>query len=204
MQQRASEIVERFRIIRVQPERFLILANCGFGLPLLKLKNAEIIVGHPAVWILCNRRAPERFCVTISRGLRPGQKTESGQNNYSRDHTQRARDAIPQLHQTCGRQSDRANAREILVMISHEGVAESVKHEEPEQRRECCHKEERAVQVRIEPPTGLHVDHREIPIVEHMRGLSAVPERGGRFTAAPVKVKAFGTFPVRAFVSVEG
>ena len=43
---------------------------------------------------------------------------------------------------------------------------------------------------------------REIPIVEHMRGLADVPERGGRFTAVPVKVKGFGTFPVRAFVSV--
>jgi kynurenine formamidase len=43
---------------------------------------------------------------------------------------------------------------------------------------------------------------REIPIVEHMRGLGDVPERGGRFTAVPVKVKGFGTFPVRAFVSV--
>ena len=43
---------------------------------------------------------------------------------------------------------------------------------------------------------------REIPIVEHMRGLADVPERGGRFSAVPVKVKGFGTFPVRAFVSV--
>ena len=43
---------------------------------------------------------------------------------------------------------------------------------------------------------------REIPIVEHMRGLGDVPERGGRFSAVPVKVKGFGTFPVRAFVSV--
>jgi kynurenine formamidase len=43
---------------------------------------------------------------------------------------------------------------------------------------------------------------RDIPIVEHMRGLAAVPERGGRFTAVPVKVKGFGTFPVRAFVAV--
>jgi arylformamidase len=43
---------------------------------------------------------------------------------------------------------------------------------------------------------------REIPIVEHMRGLADVPERGGRFTAVPVKVKGFGTFPVRAFVAV--
>ena len=43
---------------------------------------------------------------------------------------------------------------------------------------------------------------REIPIVEHMRGLAAVPERGGRFSAVPVKVKGFGTFPVRAFVSL--
>jgi arylformamidase len=41
---------------------------------------------------------------------------------------------------------------------------------------------------------------REIPIVEHMRGLTALPETGGRFFAVPVKVKAFGTFPVRAFV----
>ena len=40
---------------------------------------------------------------------------------------------------------------------------------------------------------------RDIPIVEHMTGLSAVPDRGARFFAVPVKVKGFGTFPVRAF-----
>jgi kynurenine formamidase len=39
-----------------------------------------------------------------------------------------------------------------------------------------------------------------IPIVEHMCGLDAVPERGARFFAVPVKVKGMGTFPVRAFV----
>jgi arylformamidase len=39
-----------------------------------------------------------------------------------------------------------------------------------------------------------------IPIVEHLRGLAAVPERGARFFAVPVKVKGMGTFPVRAFV----
>ena len=43
---------------------------------------------------------------------------------------------------------------------------------------------------------------RDIPIVEHMRGLGDVPERGGRFSAVPVKVKGFGTFPVRAFVAI--
>jgi kynurenine formamidase len=41
---------------------------------------------------------------------------------------------------------------------------------------------------------------RDIPIVEHMRGLGDIPDRGCRFFAVPVKVKAFGTFPVRAFV----
>jgi arylformamidase len=38
-----------------------------------------------------------------------------------------------------------------------------------------------------------------IPIVEHLRGLSALPDAGSRFFAVPTKVKAFGTFPVRAF-----
>ena len=39
----------------------------------------------------------------------------------------------------------------------------------------------------------------DIPIVEHMCGLTELPERGARFFAVPVKVKGFGTFPVRAF-----
>ncbi len=43
----------------------------------------------------------------------------------------------------------------------------------------------------------------EIPIVEHMRGLGGLPDRGSRFFAVPVKVKAFGTFPVRAFGILE-
>ena len=38
-----------------------------------------------------------------------------------------------------------------------------------------------------------------IPIVEHLCGLTALPEGGARFFAVPVKVKNFGTFPVRAF-----
>ena len=39
----------------------------------------------------------------------------------------------------------------------------------------------------------------EIPIVEHLCGLDALPDRGSRFYAVPAKVKGFGTFPVRAF-----
>ncbi len=41
-----------------------------------------------------------------------------------------------------------------------------------------------------------------IPIVEHMRGLEALPGQGFRFFAVPVKVRAFGTFPVRAFAII--
>lgn len=39
----------------------------------------------------------------------------------------------------------------------------------------------------------------EIPVAEHLRGLGGLPGRGARFFAVPVKVKGFGTFPVRAF-----
>lgn len=39
----------------------------------------------------------------------------------------------------------------------------------------------------------------EIPIVEHLCHLDQLPDRGFRFYAVPVKVRDFGTFPVRAF-----
>jgi arylformamidase len=42
----------------------------------------------------------------------------------------------------------------------------------------------------------------DIPIVEHLCGLAALPQRGVRFFAVPVKVKRFGTFPVRAFAKI--
>jgi arylformamidase len=44
----------------------------------------------------------------------------------------------------------------------------------------------------------------DIPIVEHLCGLGNVPDHGAKFFAVPVKVKGFGTFPVRAFAAVEG
>lgn len=43
-----------------------------------------------------------------------------------------------------------------------------------------------------------------VPIVEHMCRLGQLPARGFRFFAVPVKVKGFGTFPVRAFAVVGG
>ena len=41
-----------------------------------------------------------------------------------------------------------------------------------------------------------------IPIVEHLCNLESLPEKGFRFFAVPVKVKDFGSFPVRAFAIV--
>jgi len=44
---------------------------------------------------------------------------------------------------------------------------------------------------------------RGIPIVEHLCGLNELPDAAFRFFAVPVKVKSFGTFPVRAFAIVD-
>ena len=41
-----------------------------------------------------------------------------------------------------------------------------------------------------------------IPIVEHMTNLEQLPDTGFHFHAAPVKIKNFGTFPVRAYAVV--
>jgi len=45
---------------------------------------------------------------------------------------------------------------------------------------------------------------RGIPIVEHLCGLANLPDDGFKFFAVPVKIKQFGTFPVRAFGLVDG
>ena len=45
---------------------------------------------------------------------------------------------------------------------------------------------------------------REIPIVEHLRGLGELPDDEFMFFAVPIKVKGFGTFPVRAFAVLPG
>jgi kynurenine formamidase len=41
-----------------------------------------------------------------------------------------------------------------------------------------------------------------IPIAEHLTQLGSLPDRGARFFAVPPKLRAFGTFPVRAFAVV--
>lgn len=43
----------------------------------------------------------------------------------------------------------------------------------------------------------------DIPIVEHLTNLEETPIEGFRFFAVPVKVKSFGSFPVRAFAIAE-
>jgi len=63
--------------------------------------------------------------------------------------------------------------------------------------------------VNIDDTTGRHrpVHSRllaaGIPIVEHLTGLDELIGVPFRFFAVPVKVRAFGTFPVRAFAIVE-
>ncbi|MBS0366157.1 MAG: cyclase family protein [Proteobacteria bacterium] len=41
-----------------------------------------------------------------------------------------------------------------------------------------------------------------IPIVEHLRGLEQLPAAGFTFTAVPPPVKGMGTFPVRAYATI--
>ncbi len=42
-----------------------------------------------------------------------------------------------------------------------------------------------------------------IPIVEHLCGLEQLPAAGFRFSAVPVKVRGLGTFPVRAYATLD-
>ena len=42
-----------------------------------------------------------------------------------------------------------------------------------------------------------------IPVCEHLTNLAALPGSGYRFTAVPVKVAGMGTFPVRAYATLD-
>lgn len=42
-----------------------------------------------------------------------------------------------------------------------------------------------------------------IPIIEHLTNLASLPRVGFRFSAVPPKVEGMGTFPVRAFATVD-
>lgn len=54
---------------------------------------------------------------------------------------------------------------------------------------------------RKRPAHSILLGH-DIPIVEHLCGLGELPDSGFKFFAVPVKVREFGTFPVRAFAIV--
>ncbi len=51
-------------------------------------------------------------------------------------------------------------------------------------------------------PVHTELLRREIPICEHMCHLEGLPDGGFEFFAVPPRVKAFGTFPVRAYARV--
>jgi len=42
-----------------------------------------------------------------------------------------------------------------------------------------------------------------IPICEHLTALDQLPTTGFRFSAAPVRIAGMGTFPVRAYATIE-
>jgi len=52
-------------------------------------------------------------------------------------------------------------------------------------------------------PTHSILLRHNIPIVEHLCGLRELPDSGFKFFAVPVKVRKFGTFPVRAFALLD-
>lgn len=52
-------------------------------------------------------------------------------------------------------------------------------------------------------PVHTQLLRASIPICEHMCNLEGLPDSGFHFHATPVKVKAFGTFPVRAYAVLQ-
>src|SRR5439155_24414484 len=73
-QKSVAEIVIRIPKIRLQIQSCPVLGNCLVYLILFKKYNAQIIVGHPAIWIFSQGCAPERFNIAIHRALSQTQR----------------------------------------------------------------------------------------------------------------------------------
>jgi arylformamidase len=56
----------------------------------------------------------------------------------------------------------------------------------------------------LERPAHTRLLAAGIPVLEHLRGLDALPASGFVLHAAPVPVRRFGTFPVRAYAVLPG
>ena len=51
-------------------------------------------------------------------------------------------------------------------------------------------------------PAHTFLLQNDIPVVEHLTGLDQLPDQGFKFFAVPVKIKNFGSFPIRAFAFI--
>src|SRR5438552_14448606 len=96
----------------MQTKRLSVLLDRILNVAFFELNHAEIVVGHPAIWIFRNGCTPERFGVAVGRALSPGQQTEADENREAGA----AHDPLPGLarpaqgHETGRSQGDRADA----------------------------------------------------------------------------------------------
>ena len=57
--------------IRLQLQRRPVLRDCFIDFPFLEKDDSEIVVSHPASGVSGQRRAPQRFDVSVHRTLSP-------------------------------------------------------------------------------------------------------------------------------------
>src|SRR2546430_17704272 len=101
----------RFGIFGIQAKRLFVLVDRIVDVAFFELNYPQIIVRHPATWILCNGRAPQCFGVAVGRALPPGQDTQANQNREAdADYERTTFFYHPlELRQSCGSDSDRTD-----------------------------------------------------------------------------------------------
>src|SRR5260370_41627829 len=102
----------------MQTKRLLVLLDRILNVAFFKLNHAEIVVGHPTIWIFRDSRSPEHFQIVIRRALSPRQHTQETQNREaSGDYAPPQGLARPAQSHEAGRgERDRTDAGQVLVM----------------------------------------------------------------------------------------
>ena len=134
----SAKIVVGFFIIGMKSQGHVEVAGGFVELSLAQPNQPEFVVGHPASWVSCQGREPERFRIGILFALDAGQHAKDSQEYRAKEGFEK-RGSICRPAQSSldsrRRQGQPAQASQILKMVRHKRIAKRIDIKKSQRRK---------------------------------------------------------------------